>query len=66
MNPLPCKHFFQNFKTLKFLYDLVFHQVRPMNMYFIEGGMFLLYKIFEINCMTLCIPFYLKKNSLNT
>jgi hypothetical protein len=24
---------------------------------FIEGGMFLLYKKFEINCMTLCIPF---------
>jgi hypothetical protein len=27
MNPLPCIPFLQNFKTLKFLYDLVFHQV---------------------------------------
>jgi hypothetical protein len=26
--------FFQNFKTSKFLYDLCFHQVHPMNMYF--------------------------------
>jgi hypothetical protein len=30
--------FFQNFKTLKFLNDLVFHQVHPMNMYFHGRG----------------------------
>jgi hypothetical protein len=29
---------------------------------FIEGGMFLLYKNFEIDCMILCLPFdYFKK-----
>jgi len=30
----------QNLKTLKFLYDLVFHQVHPMNMYFHKKGHF--------------------------
>jgi hypothetical protein len=54
MGPLPCSPFFQN---LKFLYDLGLHQVHPMKMYFIERDMFLLYKFFEINYMTLCIPF---------
>jgi hypothetical protein len=29
-----CNPFFQNLKTLKFLYVLNFHQVHPMNMYF--------------------------------
>ncbi len=35
---LPCNPFFQNFKTLKFLYDLVFDQIHPMNMYFHKRG----------------------------
>jgi hypothetical protein len=44
----------------KFFYR---HQVHSMNMTFIEGGIILLYKKFEINCMTLCIPFdSFKKN----
>jgi len=34
MSPLSCSFFLQNFKTSKFLNDLVFHQVHPMNMYF--------------------------------
>jgi hypothetical protein len=34
MGPLPCTPFIQNFKTLNFLFVLVFHQVYPMNMYF--------------------------------
>jgi hypothetical protein len=38
MNPLPCNPFLQNLKTLKFLYDLIFHQVHPMNMYFHRRG----------------------------
>ncbi len=38
MNLLPCNPFIQNFKTLKFLNDLVFHQVHPMNMYFHRRG----------------------------
>jgi hypothetical protein len=29
MSYSPCNPFLQNFKTLKFLYDLVFHQVHP-------------------------------------
>jgi hypothetical protein len=33
MSLLPCNLFLQNFKTLKFLYDLIFYQVHPMNMY---------------------------------
>ncbi len=35
---------------------------------FIEGDIFLLYKKFEINCMTLCLPFdyFKKKCTLNT
>ncbi len=58
MNHLSCNSFLQIFKTLNFLYDLVFQQVHPMNTYFIEGDMVLLYKKFEINYMALCIPFY--------
>jgi hypothetical protein len=38
MNPLLCNPFVQNFKTLKFLNDLVFHQVHRMNMYFHRRG----------------------------
>ncbi len=34
----PCNPFLQNFKTLKFLYDLVFHWVHQMNMYFHRRG----------------------------
>jgi len=57
MNLLPCGSFLQNFKTLKILNDLVFHQVHQWTCTFIEGGMFLLYKMFEMNCMILCLPF---------
>ncbi len=57
MSALSRNPFLQNFKTLKFLYDLIFDQVHPMNTYFIEGDMYLLYKKFETNYMTLCIPF---------
>jgi hypothetical protein len=57
MNALPYNPFFQNFKTLKFLNDLVFHQVHPRTCTYIKGGMFLLYKKIEINCMILCFPF---------
>jgi hypothetical protein len=59
-NPFP-----QNFKTLKFYYDFSFHQVHPMNIYFHRKSMFLLYKRFEINCMTLCIPFDSFKKKCN-
>jgi hypothetical protein len=38
MSPLPCNLFVQNFKTLNFLNDLVFHQVHPMNMSFHRRG----------------------------
>ncbi len=38
MNPLPSRPFLQNFKTLKFLYDLVFHQVHSMNIYIHRRG----------------------------
>jgi hypothetical protein len=38
MNPLPCSPFVQNFKILKFLNDLVFHRIHPMNMYFHKRG----------------------------
>jgi hypothetical protein len=38
MSPLPYSPFLQNLKTSKFLYDLVFHQVHPMNMYFHRRG----------------------------
>jgi hypothetical protein len=48
MNPLPCSLFFQNFKALKFLNDLVFHQVHPMNMYFHRRGhVFVVQKIWN-------------------
>jgi hypothetical protein len=67
MSPLPCSPFLQNFKTLKFLYDLIFHQIHLMNMYFHRKGHFLLYKKFKINCMNLCIPFnFFFKNVLWT
>jgi hypothetical protein len=33
-----CNPFLQNFKILKFLYDLEFHRVHPMNMYFHRRG----------------------------
>jgi hypothetical protein len=67
MNLLPCNPFFQNFTILKFLCDLVFHKVHPMNMYFYKRRNILLYKKFEINCMILCIPFnyFIKKCNLN-
>jgi hypothetical protein len=38
VNLLPWSFLFQNFKTLKILYDLVFHQVHPMNIYFHRRG----------------------------
>ncbi len=45
---LSCIPFFQNFKTLKFLNDLVFHQVHPMNMYFHRRGhVFVVQKIWN-------------------
>jgi len=67
MSPLHYSPFLQNFKTFKFSYDLVFHRVYPMNMYFHRKGMFLLYKKFEINRMTLCISFdYFFKCTLDT
>jgi hypothetical protein len=56
MNLLPCNPFFQNFKILKSLYDLVFHQVHPMNMYFHRRGHVFVIKKIEINCMILCLP----------
>jgi hypothetical protein len=34
--------FLQNFKTFNFLYNLIFHQVHPMNMYFHKRGHVLL------------------------
>ncbi len=37
-NPFPCNLFFQNFKSMKVLYDLVIHQIHPMNMYFHKRG----------------------------
>jgi hypothetical protein len=65
MRLLPCSPFVQNFKTLKFLNDLVFHQFHPMNMYFHRRGMFVLYKQIEINCMILCLPFdYFKEKCI--
>jgi hypothetical protein len=38
MSPLPCNPLLQIFKILTFLYDLVYHQVHPMNMYFHKRG----------------------------
>jgi hypothetical protein len=57
LNPLLCNPFFQNFKTLKFVW-LGFHQVHPMNIYFHKWGHVFVVQKFEINCMTLCIFFY--------
>jgi hypothetical protein len=67
-NPLPCNPFFQSFKTLKLLHDLVFHEVHLMNMYFNRRRHILLYKKLEINYMTICILFdhSIKKCNLNT
>jgi hypothetical protein len=56
---------FKIFKTLRFLYDSIFHQVYPMNMYFHKRGHFLLYKRFEVNCIILCIPFNSLKRNCN-
>ncbi len=62
MSPFICSPSFENFKALKFLNDLVFHQVHPMNMYFHRRGhVFVIQKI-EINCMILCFPFDYFKN----
>jgi hypothetical protein len=60
----PCSPFLRNLKTFKFLYNLVFHQVHIMNIYFHRRGMFLSYNFFEMNCMTLCIWFLKKKNAV--
>jgi hypothetical protein len=57
MNPLPRNPISQNFKTLKFLFDLIFYQVHPMNMYFHRRGHFFVLQKKRINCMTLCIAF---------
>jgi hypothetical protein len=57
--------FFQNLKTLKFLFDCFFIKSIQWICIFIAGGTFLLYKKFEINYMTLCIP-WKKKLNLNT
>jgi hypothetical protein len=61
-NPFLCSPFLHNLRTLKFLYNLFFHQVHVMNIYFHKGAMFLFYKKIEINCMILCILFYSLKN----
>jgi hypothetical protein len=53
------------FQDLKFFVWFSFHQVHSMFCTFIEGGMFLLYKKFEINCMTLNIPFDSLKQKCN-
>jgi hypothetical protein len=37
-SPLPCSPFLQNFKIVKLFYDLVFHEVDQMNMYFHRKG----------------------------
>jgi hypothetical protein len=59
MNHLPCKLFLQNFKTLKFLYNMIFFiKLIQQTCIFIKKDMFLLYKKFEINYMILCITFY--------
>jgi hypothetical protein len=40
------QHFLQNFKTLKFLFDFVFHQVHSINMHFHRRGhVFVLQKV---------------------
>jgi hypothetical protein len=67
MNILPYSFFFQNFKTLKFFYDFIFHKIHPIKMYFHwGGGMFLLYKQFEIKLYdfmhSFLIPFKKKCN----
>jgi len=38
MSPLFYNLFLQNFKSLKILYDLVFHQIHLMNVYFHRRG----------------------------
>jgi len=67
MSPLPCSPFLQNFKIVKKIYDLVFHQVDPMKMYFHRRGHVFVVQKFEIDYVILCIPFdyYFKKCSLN-
>ncbi len=51
LQPSPSK-----FQDLKFLYDLIFHQIHPMNMYFHKRGYVFVEQFFEINYVTLCIP----------
>jgi len=49
MSPLPYNLFLQNFKTLNFLNDLVFHQIHPMNIYFHKKGhVFVIQKNFKL------------------
>jgi hypothetical protein len=38
MSHFPCSLLHQNFNTLKFLHDLIFYQIHPMNMYFYKSG----------------------------
>jgi hypothetical protein len=46
MSSLPCSHFLQNFKTLKSLCDLIFHQVHSMHMYIHRRGhVFVVWKV---------------------
>jgi hypothetical protein len=45
------------FLSKKFLNELVFIKFIQWTCTFIEGGMVLLYKKIEINCMVLCLPF---------
>jgi hypothetical protein len=58
LNPLPYNPFLQNFKTLKFCMAWFFIKFIQWTCTFINGGMFLLYKKFEISCMTWRIFFY--------
>jgi hypothetical protein len=56
MNPLPYNLLLQNFKTWNFYMIWVFVKFTQWTCTFIKGDMFLLYKFFEINYVTLCIP----------
>jgi len=65
MSLLPCNLFLQNFKTLKFLYDLVFHQVHLMNMYFHRNGhVFVVQKVWN-QLQNVFMHSFKKKCSLN-
>jgi len=63
MSPLPCSLFLQNFKIVNFFYDLVFHQVDPMNMYlYRRGHVFVVHKIWNQLCDFMhSFLFFLKK-----